>query len=144
MKRNTIEFTLFLNFILISVILIKNACYGFYLHKNGKYLLLRPPLFRYISLLNILDFNENDHQKFIDGYKIVYDKLDHTSEFPDEFYLHFKNFEKNFKLKFLKKRSVDHHASVYTVEDGKVIEHKFETGDFLVNKKILLKLTKSI
>jgi hypothetical protein len=78
----------------------------------------------------------------IDDYKIIYDKLDDTNEFPDEFFLHFKSFDKNFKLKFLKKRSVDHHAKVYTVEKGKVFEHEFKNENYLVYKmKILLELS---
>ena len=70
------------------------------------------------------EFNENDNQKLISDYKIVYDSL--VNGFPNEFYLYFKNFDNNFKLKLIKNPSNRHNSKVYTIHEGKIKEHEFQ------------------
>ena len=134
MKRNALAFKFFLNFISISVIILfKHKCYGFFLHQNGKRYFAILKMENFKENLFCLEFSETDNQKLINNYKIIYNKLDNTTDFPDEFYLHFNNFENDFKLKFVKKRSNDHLASVFTTtNDGKIIEHEFK-GENLVS-----------
>ena len=81
----------------------------------------------WILIIFFQEFVENENQTIVDHYELMIENID--GSFPTEFLLKIECNFLNIEIKFSKAINSNQNSTIYTINNGKVSNHKSESSE---------------